>query len=60
MANVAPDIQDRLVMMTAPTKTFNIAGCHTGNVIIADEALRKTNRRRIVPSLSPSERAVST
>ena len=31
---------DRLVMMTATTKTFNIAGAHTGNVIIADPALR--------------------
>jgi cysteine-S-conjugate beta-lyase len=41
MANAAPDITDRLVMMTAPTKTFNIAGAHTGNVIIADPALRK-------------------
>ena len=28
-------IEDRLVMMTATTKTFNIAGCHSGNVIIA-------------------------
>ena len=33
-------IEDRLVMMTAPTKTFNIAGSHTGQVIIADDALR--------------------
>ncbi|MBK5934543.1 cystathionine beta-lyase [Rhodovulum imhoffii] len=33
-------IADRLVMLTATTKTFNIAGCHTGNVIIADDALR--------------------
>jgi cysteine-S-conjugate beta-lyase len=41
MANAAPDITDRLVMMTAPTKTFNIAGAHTGNVIIADPALHK-------------------
>lgn len=40
MPNVAPDIADRLVMMTAATKTFNIAGSHTGNVIIADDALR--------------------
>jgi cystathionine beta-lyase len=31
---------ERLVMMTATTKTFNIAGAHTGNVIIADPALR--------------------
>lgn len=35
-----PGIADRLVMMTATTKTFNIAGSHTGNVIIADPALR--------------------
>ncbi|MDO6587745.1 MalY/PatB family protein [Salipiger sp. 1_MG-2023] len=33
-------IKDRLVMMTATTKTFNIAGSHTGNVIIPDEKLR--------------------
>ena len=42
MTLAAPDIADRLVMMTATTKTFNIAGCHTGNVIIADP---KLNRR---------------
>lgn len=41
MANVAPDILDRLVMMTATTKTFNIAGAHTGNIIVPDTALRK-------------------
>lgn len=33
-------VQDRLVMLTAPSKTFNIAGLHTGNVIVADDALR--------------------
>jgi cystathionine beta-lyase len=33
-------IADRLVMMTATTKTFNIAGSHAGNVIIADPDLR--------------------
>jgi len=33
-------IADRLVMMTATTKTFNIAGSHVGNVIIADPLLR--------------------
>jgi cystathionine beta-lyase len=33
-------IEDRLVMMTASTKTFNIAGAHIGNVIIANDALR--------------------
>ncbi len=34
-------IADRLVMMTATTKTFNIAGAHIGNVIISDPALRQ-------------------
>ena len=42
MPNAAPEIADRLVMMTATTKTFNIAGAHIGNVIIADPALRQT------------------
>lgn len=41
MPVAAPDIASRLVMMTATTKTFNIAGCHTGNVIIADPDLRE-------------------
>jgi cystathionine beta-lyase len=39
MANI-DGIQDRLVMMTATTKTFNIAGSHTGNVIIPNTDLR--------------------
>ncbi|MEM7489120.1 MAG: MalY/PatB family protein [Pseudomonadota bacterium] len=33
-------IADRLVMMTATTKTFNIAGSHSGNVIVHDDHLR--------------------
>jgi len=41
MPNAAPDILDRLIMLTATTKTFNIAGGHTGNIIIPDAALRK-------------------
>ncbi|MBE0412670.1 MalY/PatB family protein [Yoonia sp.] len=39
MANI-DGVTDRLVMMTATTKTFNIAGSHVGNVIIADPDLR--------------------
>ncbi|PVA10896.1 aminotransferase [Pelagivirga sediminicola] len=39
MANI-DDVEDRLVMMTATTKTFNIAGSHTGNVIIPDTGMR--------------------
>ena len=40
MTLAAPDIEDRLVMMTAASKTFNIAGSHLGNVTIADDKLR--------------------
>ena len=39
-ALACPDIADRLVTLTAATKTFNIAGAHIGNAIIADDALR--------------------
>ena len=39
-AVAAPSSEPRLVTLTAATKTFNIAGCHTGNVIIADKSLR--------------------
>lgn len=41
MPLAAPDCLDRLVMLTATTKTFNIAGALTGNVIIPDAALRE-------------------
>ncbi|MBR9762125.1 MAG: pyridoxal phosphate-dependent aminotransferase [Rhodobacteraceae bacterium] len=40
-AVACPEIADRLVMLTATTKTFNIAGAHIGNVIIHDPALRR-------------------
>lgn len=48
-------IEDRLVMMTATTKTFNIAGSHSGNVIIADPVLReKFGARMMALGLSPN------
>ncbi|KIT14273.1 MalY/PatB family protein [Jannaschia aquimarina] len=46
---------DRLVMMTAPTKTFNIAGAHSGNVIVEDEGLRTAFAQRMLGlGLSPN------
>jgi cystathionine beta-lyase len=36
---VVPDVADRLVMLTSASKTFNIAGTRTGNVIISDATL---------------------
>ena len=41
MAIAAPEIIPQLVMLTATTKTFNIAGGLSGNVIIQDPALRQ-------------------
>ena len=42
-----PSVCDRLVMMTATTKTFNIAGAHSGNVIISNPNLRQKFSHRI-------------
>ncbi|WP_300058816.1 MalY/PatB family protein [uncultured Roseobacter sp.] len=48
-------ITDRLVMMTATSKTFNLAGHHTGNVIIEDPALRARFAQRMAGlGLSPN------
>jgi cystathionine beta-lyase len=47
MPLVDPTITDRLVMMTATTKTFNIAGSHSGNVIIKDPDLRARFAKRM-------------
>ena len=48
-------INDRLVMMTATTKTFNIAGSHSGNVIIPDADLRaKFGGRMAALGISPN------
>ncbi len=48
-------IEDRLVMMTATTKTFNIAGSHSGNVIVTDPDLRaKFAGRMAAMGLSPN------
>ncbi len=47
MPLAAPETVDRLVMMTAVTKSFNLAGAHTGNVIIEDDSLRRRFGKRI-------------
>ncbi|AHM03831.1 Bifunctional PLP-dependent enzyme [Roseibacterium elongatum DSM 19469] len=48
-------LADRLVMMTAATKTFNIAGAHVGNVIIADPDLRaRFGARMMALGMSPN------
>jgi cysteine-S-conjugate beta-lyase len=55
MPLAAPEVIPRLVMMTASTKTFNIAGAHIGNVIIPDPALRaRFGARMMALGLSPN------
>lgn len=43
----APQIEDRLVLLTAASKTFNIAGQRTGNIIIPDADLRRAMKKRL-------------
>lgn len=54
IATLVPEISDRLVTLTAATKTFNIAGAHIGNAIIADPGLRKRFRDALMANgISP-------
>ena len=43
----APEDADNTVYLTAASKTFNIAGQRTGNMIIADPTLRNAMRTRL-------------
>jgi cystathionine beta-lyase len=47
MAVAAPEAAARLVVLSAATKTFNIAGALTGNAIVADPGLRARLAARI-------------
>lgn len=46
-ACVDPSAADRTIMLSAPSKTFNLAGLHTGNVIIEDADLRRRFAERM-------------
>ena len=48
LARLVPEAAPRLVTLTAATKTFNIAGAHIGNLIVADPALRARLQGRIM------------
>ena len=41
MTQADRSVVDRTIMLTAPSKTFNVAGLHSGNVIIEDDDLRE-------------------
>ncbi len=56
----APDARPWTVTLTAASKTFNIAGQRTGNMIIPDSSLRATMRHRLnTLDYSPSSLGVS-
>ncbi|CEO25194.1 MalY/PatB family protein [Paraclostridium sordellii] len=41
LTTVSPYYRDNIVTLTAPSKTFNLAGLYTSNVIITNEKIRK-------------------
>jgi len=43
----APEARNRTVTLTASSKTFNIAGQRTGNMIIPDDSLRAAMKHRL-------------
>ncbi|MBK0329573.1 PatB family C-S lyase [Rhodobacteraceae bacterium F11138] len=47
MDAAAPAFRDRLITLTAASKTFNIAGQRTGNIIIPDDGLRAAMMHRL-------------
>ena len=50
-----PSARPYLVTLTSTTKTFNIAGMHTGNVIVSDEKLRSKFKKTLQAlAISPS------
>lgn len=47
MFNAAPQARARTIYLTAASKTFNLAGQRTGNMIIPDDRLRSEMRKRL-------------
>ena len=42
--NALPEMEQRTILCTAPSKTFNLAGIQASNIIIPNEALRRRYR----------------
>lgn len=47
LASLSPEIAARTVTFTSSSKTFNLAGGHTGNAIISDPELRRRFHRQM-------------
>ena len=46
-ASVSDDFNDNIITCTAPSKSFNLAGMQTSNIIIADKETRKQFRNKL-------------
>lgn len=42
LIHAAPEMKDHIITCTAPSKTFNLAGMQTSNIIISNPLMRKT------------------
>lgn len=47
-SQAVPQMKDRCIICTAPSKTFNLAGLQLANIIIAGEELRGAYRQRML------------
>lgn len=47
LASLAPEIADKTITCTAPSKTFNIAGLQTSNVFVSNPIIRKDLSRAL-------------
>lgn len=47
LATISPEIAARTVTFSSASKTFNLAGGHTGNAIISDPELRRAFHRQV-------------
>ena len=56
-ASLGPDFARNSITCTAPSKTFNLAGLHTSNIIVPDDELRNRFRQALnasgLPWLNP-------
>ncbi|MBS6642080.1 MAG: pyridoxal phosphate-dependent aminotransferase [Clostridiaceae bacterium] len=41
LLKIAPEYKDRIIVCTAPSKTFNLAGMHTSNLVISNPEYKK-------------------
>ena len=47
LTQAAPELAARCIICTAPSKTFNLAGCGLSNIVIPDADLRERFSRRV-------------